>query len=1760
MRLFTVLFWSALSLCLLFPAIHSCAQSTPPFSYTTDPRDTLGRQLEFEQHLTIDPALGRVPSERLAEERERVMSQLKNDASVTQSTSSGVTWQERGPSNAGGRTRAVLFDLGDPTHKKVWAGSPVGGLWYTNDITDVNATWTVVSDSWESMIVTCLAADPSNPQIMYAGTGDSDRGNTGGGIWKTTNGGTAWIRLSSTIPGTSYGTLAASFGYIQRLVVNSSGHIFAATRYGVVRSADGGVSWQFALAPTQGIGGVGPVTNNYYYDFVSDLEIGTDNILYAAFNPSRVFRANNFTGLTWTEITPAGLPAGSGRTELALAQSTNGGSQIMYAVSIGPNSQVYSNDVKWVKKSTNGGSSWTDVTIPTTSWGAHFTNGNGSSYLNLTVHPTEVNTVYASGYGLFRSTDGGSSWITQPISQNAYLQGVWGQPANTGAVLAAERGIRWSPDLGNTALVTPTSIDRNPGYRVSETYSAAMKPAPGSPYLLGTANTTGIIRVAGAGLATGSTILDATSSNGMAFIDEDQPTIEVANYWNSYYLINGGSYNRFFSTYYSFGANPADYDSQRNVLYVNDYSPTNGYGISRVTGVGGNSSSTFIPLAGETYSATCLKLGSSKESLFVGDYYSRIYKLTALSNTAPTTVTIANGSSLPLNSAISGIDVGATDNELLVTLSNYGISSVWYTSNGGMTWENKDLSGSGLPDVPVRTGMFNPQNRKQVILGTDLGVWTTNDISATNPGWTSSNTGLPLLRVNQLRYRASDGRLIAATAGRGIFESNTLALPYTPPSISITGISNKTLCAGSTVAVSFTTTGLPVNSATNYEVWVSDSTGSFTNQRRVGTGSSSPISLTLPTGGYNALKYGTSYQFKVVAPDADVSSPPSDMMIIIGNLDHVDIIDRLSNIAGRVAITYINGSASICPSDQILLSANALNTTGFKAPIDSYQWLLNNNPIEGATSQTYLTGQAGIYKVQVRQANCLVQSPDFTLGKSANQPTYIDSDYGTVPQCNDSPAILNITYRGELAAIQWYRNDIAIAGATSFTYPATQSGNYKVTVTSTGCSVNANPVLITLGRSLLANIYKLDTTLCAGSSSGYLYLYMNPSISTNFLRPGRMSVTWYRNNIPINEAQNQNNLFVTQPGAYSYEVQQATCRTRSNATLVEQSTIIQPVIDSYQLPKTACPNDSRTLNNYGTFTTRQWQKDGVDIPGATSSYYTAQSSGTYTVRCTKGACVGTSLPVSLTFADAIVPEINRQNRTETCVSLRLDVRDYNKLTGTKIQWFKDGVAVPGATSADFNTTQAGIYSVSVTSGTCSGLSKPVQTSPYSGTKPVISATPANVCTNNLVQLGATQLQYIVQWKRDGLILSDQVSSVYYPVQSGSYSVYTSGSCGTFESDPVEIKIGEPTAATITGAALVSSGQMAVLPVQLSGPAPWSFTLNTGQSVQNTYLNPYPLRVAPSATTTYSIAAVQNACGSGTVFGQSTVTVGSGSADLTLSAQVSSRAPRVNDIVSYSLIITNESEQEATGVQVTSRLPAGVDFVDAQTDGVSVANGFVSVNVGTVRISSNAIVSYRVRITQPGTFFTAAQIAATNTPDPDSQPNSGTGDGEDDATSVDLRTVDAGGGLMTSANPNQVPLPRTQSNQPLVAPNTVELALSLASSALAPKPYDVISLSLTVSNRGGATATNMVVQTVLPTGWQLTNIAGLVVTGQTIKAYVPQLLAGSQAVIVLPVQVSAGAGQIQAQILDVNESVSNARPGNGYQNGERDEASLLLRVQ
>ena len=233
---------------------HHYANRVPEMGGEEERKKTDRPDLAAEQNfmMTVDPQLKTVPKSRL-EAADAYIRQLTAERQSVEINAAlpSVSWKERGPSNIGGRTRALAFDLNDPTYKKVWAGGVNGGLWYTNDITVESPVWVHVDDFWDNIAISTIAIDPSNHDNIYVGTGEgwfnSDAAK-GGGIWKSADGGTTWSRLSATIPG-SASDPNGGFSHVTKIVVASDGTVFATTRSGytnvggLYRSTNGGTSW-----------------------------------------------------------------------------------------------------------------------------------------------------------------------------------------------------------------------------------------------------------------------------------------------------------------------------------------------------------------------------------------------------------------------------------------------------------------------------------------------------------------------------------------------------------------------------------------------------------------------------------------------------------------------------------------------------------------------------------------------------------------------------------------------------------------------------------------------------------------------------------------------------------------------------------------------------------------------------------------------------------------------------------------------------------------------------------------------------------------------------------------------------------------------------------------------------------------------------------------------------------------------------------------------------------------------------------------------------------------------------------------------------------------------------------------------------------------------------------------------------------------------------------------------------------------------------
>ncbi len=759
--------------------------------------------MEEEFLALMDPALGYVPHERRVAAMQITERMMNEQSKFPTFQALNLNWTERGPSTTGGRTRAIMFDPNDNTNRKVWAGGVSGGLWFTNDITAPNPTWNKMSDMWENLAITGLAFDPTNTQIMYAATGEgffNADAVRGAGIWKTTNGGTSWSRLASTDN--------VNWFFIQKIMVAPNGHVYAATREaGVIRSIDKGLTWQRVY----GAGSEG----NFLLNRIADIEIAANGTVYITdgiFYSGGIYRSTTGNAGTFVKLTnglPSGDAAGNGdfnRIEIAISKSNP---LVLYAAfnNNGTVNGFPSNHAGRMFKSTNGGDSWTAITLPTLVE-TPFSGDVGQSFANqawycmiLEVNPTNPDEIYAGGLDLYKSADGGQNWsqVSQWFNQTGTAQRpyvhadqhaiVYRPSNNTTALYGHDGGISIST---NTNATTPSFTTINQNYNITQYYAGAIHPNAGVNYFLGGTQDNGTIQLTTPTFGPGNTAFGGDGA--FCHIDQLNPLIQIVSSQNNNMFLStdGLATGIRFQSQQLIPSRSGDgsfinitaYDSREKTIYADVSRGTNTEGNLRFwrsrnlsTTVNGTNqdSSRFVigNTGGARMSAMALSphapVGTSR--LYIGTRSGKVFVIVDAKAANPNAILEITGN-LPAGN-ISSLEVGNTNDEILATISNFGVAKVHKTTDGGNTWVNKT---GNFPDIPVRWAWSLPSDRKVVLIGTETGVWGTENINATSPVWVPLNSGLANVRVSQLKWRSSDNTLLSITHGRGMFTANTTNL------------------------------------------------------------------------------------------------------------------------------------------------------------------------------------------------------------------------------------------------------------------------------------------------------------------------------------------------------------------------------------------------------------------------------------------------------------------------------------------------------------------------------------------------------------------------------------------------------------------------------------------------------------------------------------------------------------------------------------------------------------------------------------------------------------------------------------------------------------------------------------------------------------------------------------------------------------------------------------------------------------------------
>lgn len=668
----------------------------------------------------------------------------------------------------------------------------------------------------------------------------------GNGVYKSTDGGNSWARLnlqpSPNDPGdlgaTGIDVLSGIF-YINDIIVrNNAGnselyvavgsHFFAASRIsnannpdnvlgsqsaGLYRSTDGGANFIRIEDPNPSVNRVlsFDVSGFNFYFTPNDLEIGPDNRLWMGMINTPGFGGgggkifNSTDGINWTEVTDL---ANTDRVEIEISATDP---NRVYVLAEGTTTLT---PVR-IFSSTNGTTFTAAATLPNDKDNGipanDFTRGQAFYDLVIEADPNDHNIVYVGGIDVFRGVFDGtndfewtqiSKWSNNPNLDTTDVPFVHAdqhdftfRPGNSNqAVLGHDGGVSFAFDLAGAAQQndpgSTTIQTRNNGYAVTQFYygdiarltnPAADDIAAGAQdngTQLSRASTPGInpfdIEYGGDGAFTeidkdGDYMI--TSFPGASHVFSEWPVTQNSP---AYSIVNEGSNGSFINT--------AELDENLDLFYA-DVSTSTTFRLAQFQNF--KSGANQIQRRNLTNALLDASLTAIKASpfsppvanVFLGLSNSKLIKITNVQNVASRVWTEITGPDFV--GSISDIEFGQNENEILVTMHNFGVISLWYTTDGGASWVSKE---GNLPDIPVRSVLQNPHNTNEVILGTMLGVWRTNNFNDANPSWVQSQNGMSDVSVVDLDMIADAGSspatstVLATTHGRGMFTGTFNAL------------------------------------------------------------------------------------------------------------------------------------------------------------------------------------------------------------------------------------------------------------------------------------------------------------------------------------------------------------------------------------------------------------------------------------------------------------------------------------------------------------------------------------------------------------------------------------------------------------------------------------------------------------------------------------------------------------------------------------------------------------------------------------------------------------------------------------------------------------------------------------------------------------------------------------------------------------------------------------------------------------------------
>lgn len=713
-------------------------------------------------------------------------------------------WVNIGPSNRGGCTKALAIHPTDGNI--VYAGAAGGGVWKT---TNGGSSWTALTDLVIPDLATVsIAIDPSNTNTIYAGSGDGSLatdGLAGTGLYKSTNAGASWAKVGAT-------QLARTVNKV--LVHPTNSNVVFACNFdgtgtngkGLYRSTNGGTSFTRVHPTTKNADGV-------IWDIVQGATISGKTIFYlvegnlgnGTSTECGIYKSID-DGVTWSKLLTTTLPDGSliGKAALACPKANQSKLYCFMATPAG--------NLRGLYRSTDGGSSFSTITVPSTIFSPSGGTGQGWYDLCVGVSPNSGgtggnDTVLIGGVEAYRTYNGGSTWIAYSDYDNNSAvhvdhHAIAFNPVSSKQIfIGNDGGIYKSTNTGSSWNYTSNNYNTMRFYHIGldkTDYKATM----GGTQDQGTWRT----------YSGGSPSFRFGGDGFNVIIDPNTPsTYYCEGPYGELFRITG---NGLLTTPISGSSFESESSWDTPFIMAPKSSSTLYTGRTKVwkTTDQGSNWTAISPVLSASHIQALAVSPSNSNVIFAGLTTGRIKKTT----NGGTDWTDENTGT---SATIESIVCHPRDKDwALVSLNATSTATprVMLTTNGGTDWTSKSgtTTTTRLPGVPVNQVALDSTDPANIwYAATDNGMYYTRDAGVT---WSIAGSGIGLSPCWDVQVHPNKITIRVGTHGRSIWEANANILPVELTSLTARRTLSGTALAWATESET-TNSGFKVQRSFNYD-------------------------------------------------------------------------------------------------------------------------------------------------------------------------------------------------------------------------------------------------------------------------------------------------------------------------------------------------------------------------------------------------------------------------------------------------------------------------------------------------------------------------------------------------------------------------------------------------------------------------------------------------------------------------------------------------------------------------------------------------------------------------------------------------------------------------------------------------------------------------------------------------------------------------------------------------------------------------------